>query len=110
MVFVRILLFEIILIVGGHDLNADGANGNIFVDQHPVGRIAADIGFDTPGGQPAVRSQFIAGDGIIAGDAQTLWQGEFQQRVLVKGKVMDLDVVQILLPVGPVGPLSDFGR
>ena len=36
-VFVRILLFEIILIVGGHDLNADGANGNIFVDQHPVG-------------------------------------------------------------------------
>ena len=79
------------------------------MDQDLVRLIPADIGLDAPGGQPAVGRQFFPGDGIIAGDAQALWQGELQQRVLMEGEVVDLDVVEILLAIGPVGALPDFG-
>ena len=78
------------------------------MDQDLVRLIPADIGLDAPGGQPAVGRQFLPGDGIIAGDAQALWQGELQQGVLMEGEVMDLDVVEILLAIGPVGTLTDF--
>ena len=63
-----------------------------------------NIGLNAPGRQPAVGRQFLSGDGIIAGDAQALRQGELQQGVLVEGEVVDLDVVEVLLPIGPVEP------
>ena len=78
------------------------------MDQDLVWLIPTDIGLNAPRGQPAVGRQFLPGDGVITGDAQTLRQGELQQRVLMEGEVVDLDVVEILLSIGPLGTLSDF--
>ena len=78
------------------------------MDQHLIWLIPTNIGLNAPGRQPAVGRQFLSGDGIIAGDAQALRQGELQQGVLVEGEVVDLDVVEVLLPIGPVGAVTDF--
>ena len=102
------MLLEVVLIVGRHDLDADGADGDVLVDQNLIRFIPADIGLDAPGGQPAVGRQLFPGDGVIASNAQALRQGELQQGVLMKGKVVDLNVVEVLLSIGPVGTLPDF--
>ena len=78
------------------------------MDQDLVWLIPTDIGLNAPRGQPAVGRQFLPGDGVITVMLRHFRQGELQQRVLMEGEVVDLDVVEILLSIGPVGTLSDF--
>ena len=41
-VFFRVLLLEVVLIVGRHDLDADGADGDVLVDQNLIRFIPAE--------------------------------------------------------------------
>lgn len=109
-VHVRILFFQVLLIVGRQYLNAHRVNGDALVDQRPVARLSAHDCLNVPGREPPIGVQLLAGDGVITLDADALRDLHVQTQVLMKEKVVDLDIEQVLLCIDPVIAAADRGR
>ena len=82
---------------------------NALVDERAVARLSADYGLDVSRREPPVGVQLLAGDGVIALDADALGDRHIETLILMEEKVMYLDIEQILLCIDPVVPAADRG-
>ena len=98
------LAAQIIPVVSRGDLHANGNDGDLPVDERPVWFPTSDKTFDTAWNKTATGGELLPGNGFIPGDTETLRPMELQQLLLMEKEIMDLDGIEILLPVGPEKP------
>ena len=103
-------LFQKIIIIIGKNLNAHGMNGDALVDKRAVSRLAAHDCLNIPRRQPPVGGQLLAGDGIVALNADAFRNRHIQALIRVKEKIVDLNIEQLLLGVNPVIAAAHRGR
>lgn len=108
-VFVRILHFEMILIISRKNLDPDRVDRNALMNDRLVILLAADDGLNASRRQATVGVQLLAGNGIISYDADPLGDVKIQDKIIVKIEIVDLDIKQILLSVQPVVTAAERG-
>ena len=101
-VFVRILLFQIILIICRENFNSDRVYWNALMNNRLVVLFAADNGLNAPRRQATIGIQFFTGNGIVSCNTDTLRNIEIQNKIIVKIEIVNLDIKQILLRIQPV--------
>ncbi len=107
---VRILLFQIILIIRGKYLNPDGVDGDALMDDRLVILLPTDNGLNTPGRQATIGIQLLAGNGIISCNADALRNVKIQDEVVMEIKIVNFYIEQILLRIQPVVPSAELRR
>ena len=101
-VCVRMLLFQVILIIRRKHLDPDGMNGDTLMDDCLVILLSADNGLNTPSRQPPVRIQLLAGNGIISCNADAFGNIKIQDKVVVEIEIVNFNIKQVFLRIQPV--------
>ena len=91
-VFLRKLPFKVILIVRGKDLDAHGMHGDAAVNQRLILYAAAHKRLDSARRQPPVGVHLLAGNGIIARNADALRNIKIQKEIIMEGKIVNFDI------------------
>lgn len=109
-IFVRVLFFEVILVICRKNLYPDRVDRNTIMNDRLVALLSADKGLNISRRQAAVGVQLLAGDGIVSGNADALGNIEIQHKIVVKKEIMDLDVEQVFLRIQPVVTAAELRR